>query len=428
MTSEVLLMNRGAVAMAADSAVTISGGGSQTIYQSVDKVFQLIEGRPIGVMIYNHADIMNVPWETVISLYKARSGKKKFNTVQEYAEDFLNFLESHDDLFPQQNQDFEFFRTVATVFGIIGNEFDRQVAKMREAGATDVDTHLSAIFDYVVDEIRDAYLTYWDDDSPREDLACFPEDMAARIEKRYGKQIGELVGGLLGRLQQDYRDISLNSVTEGKLREIAIMSITKNAFFEGYTGIVFAGFGERDKFPSMVSYLTGGIYGGLLKRTLDSKEQVDDNSGPVIMPFAQDKMFYTFMTGIDRDFQEYLYFETLRLTHHLVNDVVAQIPSLSEGDKQEVLERYGRNNLAAALRAFFDNIHRYQVVVHMAPIFQAVHMLPRAELAETAASLVKLNSFQQKVTMQPETVGGPVDVALISLSEGFVMLRDSATI
>jgi hypothetical protein len=49
------------------------------------------------------------------------------------------------------------------------------------------------------------------------------------------------------------------------------------------------------------------------------------------------------------------------------------------------------------------------------------------ELAETAASLVKLNSFQLRVSGQPETVGGPVDVAIISLADGLVMIRDSHT-
>jgi hypothetical protein len=427
MTSEVLLMNRGAVAMAADSAVTISSRTSQTIYQSVDKVFQLIDGQPVGIMIYNNAEIMNVPWETVISLYRTKSGKKKFDTVEQYAEDFLAFLQDNTELFPQEHQDLEFFKTVAIVFGMIGDEFDHQVDNFRETGSDDINTHLSSIFAFVVDEIRTAYLRYFDD-TAREDLACFPPDMAARIQKRYKGQIEELTNGLLAHLSQDYPNISFDPETRGKLQEIATMSVVKNAFFEGYTGIVFAGFGEKDKFPAMVSYHTGGVFGGLLKRAHDRRDAIEATSGPIIMTFAQDKMIHTFMTGIDRDFRLYLFIETLKLTHQLVADLISGLPSISKEQKQQLFNRYGEENLSAALMAFFQKIEEYQSAVHTAPIFRAVHTLPRAELAETAASLVKLNSFQQKVMQEPETVGGPVDVALISLSEGFLLVRDNPSI
>ncbi|MEM9989834.1 MAG: hypothetical protein AAF723_09985, partial [Pseudomonadota bacterium] len=70
MTSEVVLMNRQAVAMAADSAVTISGPNYLKTYNSVDKLFPLASDQPVGVMIYNNAELMGTPWETLISLYR----------------------------------------------------------------------------------------------------------------------------------------------------------------------------------------------------------------------------------------------------------------------------------------------------------------------------------------------------------------------
>lgn len=425
MTSEVLLMNRSAVAMAADSAVTITGQHGQTIYQSVDKVFQLIDGQRVGIMIYNNAEIMNVPWETVISLYRTESNGKKFGTVAEYAADFLVFLEKHKELFPKDHQDLEFYKSVAQVYGMIAEEFDRQIQMFRDSTNEDGREHSTSIFEFVVQEIHHAYNHYFDD-SKRENLDCFPSDMGDRIKKRYGSQINELIASLAGHLQADYAGLSLSDAVKHRLFEIAIFTVTKNAFFEGYTGIVFAGFGTREKFPSMVSYHTGGVYGGTLKRAIDRQEAVLPDSGPVVMTFAQDKMIYTFMTGIDRDFRLYLFIETLKLTHQLVADLINSLKMLSQDQKQQLYDQYSEENLSGALMAFFQNVDEYQRRFHTMPIFQAIHSLPRAELAETARSLVKLNSFQQKVTMQPETVGGPVDVALISLSEGFVLIREPA--
>ncbi len=427
MTSEVLLMNRGAVAMAADSAVTISGRHGHTIYQSVDKVFQLVNGQPIGIMIYNHAEIMNVPWETVITLYRAQAGKQSFDTVAEFALDFLTFLQDSEELFPSDHQDLEYFKTVATVYGLLADEFDRQVQAFRESMNGDLDSHINAMFDFVVGEIHHAYQHYFDD-TPRGDLDCFPPDMTSRLEKQYGPQIDDLINSLSSHLKPDYPNLDISSDSYAKLREIAFFVVMKNAFFEGYTGVVFAGFGAKEKFPAMISYHIGGIFGGILKRTIDRQEAVSANGGPVVLTFAQDKMIHTFMTGIDRDFRLYLFIETLKLTHQLVADLINSLDGLDPQQKQDLYTRYSEENLGAALMAFFQGVDEYQRRYHTTPIFQAIHTLPRAELAETAGSLVKLNSFQQKVTQQPETVGGPVDVAVISISEGFVLLRDGASI
>jgi hypothetical protein len=40
-----------------------------------------------------------------------------------------------------------------------------------------------------------------------------------------------------------------------------------------------------------------------------------------------------------------------------------------------------------------------------------------------AESLVSLTSFKRKVSTQTETVGGPVDVAVISKGDGFVWMH-----
>ncbi len=50
-------------------------------------------------------------------------------------------------------------------------------------------------------------------------------------------------------------------------------------------------------------------------------------------------------------------------------------------------------------------------------------MLPKDELSAMAEALVSLTSFKRKVTMGSETVGGPIDVAVISKGDGFVWIK-----
>ena len=89
MTAEVAIMNTEGIAMAADSAVTLSGG---KIYNSADKLFALSKYYPVGIMMYSSATIMGVAWEIIIKSYRDYLGSKSFDKLSEYETDFINYL------------------------------------------------------------------------------------------------------------------------------------------------------------------------------------------------------------------------------------------------------------------------------------------------------------------------------------------------
>jgi len=425
MTSEIVLMNRQAVAMAADSAVTISGDRYLKTYQSVDKLFPLVDGQPVAVMIYNNAEIMSTPWETVISLYREQARGRPLATVSAYAEDFMEFLSGNPDLFPAEHQDTEFFKVVAVVFTILAEEFDYQVQKFQQSKAGSVRDHLSAMFEFVVGQLHADY-QQCADDTPRGDLSCFPGGMSEQVRRRYGNEIDQLIDSLLGSLRNEYSGLAFSEETKGRLREVAVFAVTKDAFFEHYTGVVFAGFGAREKFPSMRSYLTSSVILGILKRKRDRQADISADSGPVFQPFAQDRMIRTFLTGMDQHLRMFIYGETLKLSSGLVTDVVSNTPNLTDAQRNTIYQNYSQNNLRHALHEFFRSVDNYQYAVHTRPILRAINSLPKKELGETAASLIKLNSFQQKVMNSIETVGGPIDVAVITRNGGLEWKREKA--
>jgi hypothetical protein len=57
------------------------------------------------------------------------------------------------------------------------------------------------------------------------------------------------------------------------------------------------------------------------------------------------------------------------------------------------------------------------------PVLDSVGALPIDELAAMAEALVNLTSFKRKVTMVQESVGGPIDVAVISKGDGFIWIK-----
>ncbi len=425
MTSEVVLMNRQAVALAADSAVTISGGGYIKTYNSADKLFQLVDGQPVAIMIYHNAEIMSVPWETVISLYREQAKGKQLDTVEAYAEDFMNFLSGNPELFPADHQDAEYLRMAAVVYSIIAQEFDRQAKRVKDAKIGDFRSHAPKIFEFVVDQMHSGYELNIDD-TPRDNLKCFPQGMADQLRRRYKKDIEDLIDSLVQALSTDYGQIKIAEPTRQKLRDIAVFCVTRDAFFEFYTGLVFAGFGRAEKFPSMRSYLVSNVVLGVLKQRSDRSADVTPDGAPVVQPFAQDRMIRTFITGMDGDLRMFLFGETLKLTFKLLADVIGRTPGLDDEQKQRLFEEYSESNLSQALIDFFRSVDGYQYAIHTLPIYRAIQNLPKSELAETASSLVKLNSFQQKVTQSIETVGGPIDVAVITRNGGLEWRKEPA--
>jgi hypothetical protein len=129
MTAEIAIMNKTAIALAADSAVTIEQEKGQKIFNTVNKLFTLSKYHPVGIMIYGNANFMDVPWESITKIYRAQLGKNRFSRLQEYAEDFISFLTENTLLFPETGQRDNFIRSIAGIFFDIKREIDGEVNK-----------------------------------------------------------------------------------------------------------------------------------------------------------------------------------------------------------------------------------------------------------------------------------------------------------
>ena len=96
MTAIVGILNKRAVAVAADSAVTIDCQCGHKVLNSASKLFQLSKKEPVGIMVYSSATFMDTPWELIISLYREYIEAKSFDTLKEYVGDFIQFLRDNE--------------------------------------------------------------------------------------------------------------------------------------------------------------------------------------------------------------------------------------------------------------------------------------------------------------------------------------------
>jgi len=60
---------------------------------------------------------------------------------------------------------------------------------------------------------------------------------------------------------------------------------------------------------------------------------------------------------------------------------------------------------------------------YVRPVVGTLTHLPVSELAAMAETFINLESFRKRVTMNAESVGGPVDVATITKGDGFVWIK-----
>jgi hypothetical protein len=77
MTAEIAIMNRDAVTLATDSAVTLTVRGTEKIYNSADKLFELSDVDPMGIMIYNNLEYMGISLEVAIKQFRLKRIHKR---------------------------------------------------------------------------------------------------------------------------------------------------------------------------------------------------------------------------------------------------------------------------------------------------------------------------------------------------------------
>lgn len=90
MTAIVGVLNKHAVAIAADSAVTM--GNTHKVVNSANKIFTLSKYHPVAVMTYSSAAFMGVPWDIIIKGYREQLKKKSFANLEMYVSDFMKYL------------------------------------------------------------------------------------------------------------------------------------------------------------------------------------------------------------------------------------------------------------------------------------------------------------------------------------------------
>lgn len=120
MTAIVGVLNKHAVAIAADSAVTM--GNTHKVVNSANKIFTLSKYHPVAVMTYSSASFMGVPWDIIIKEYRKQLKNKCFVKLEYYVDDFMKYLHKEHFFCDKKTQETYLRWMLESFFDICRNE------------------------------------------------------------------------------------------------------------------------------------------------------------------------------------------------------------------------------------------------------------------------------------------------------------------
>ena len=422
MTAEIAIMNREAVVLAADSAGSI---GSK-VYNTMNKLFTLSKYKPVGIMFYGNSAVIGVPWETIIKVYRSDLGKKSFNRLEDYANDFIKFLNKNQALFPKDQQINYFENSTYFCFKNLVKKIKKRSDELRLLGMDDKELremeekiYLAVSMENVTKEEENNLKTY----------------IGAVCDKIPDKSMDEIFNAYMDIIQRLKKDLfkSLPPLTEDvskRLERIAVYSYYK----QNITGLVISGFGENDIFPSIVSYIVTGISKDkvLIKKIENKCSEITFTNVAEIFSFAQTQVIDTFLYGIDPNLRSFIRLVFSRVLeeypektfNHFIKMLDKEISdkTLIEKIKKgyEELKSDEKPEIDELMKKVIETSSDY----NLKPIKRAVGVLPKDEMAAMAESLLNLTSLKQRVSLEDiESVGGSIDVAVISKVDGFVWIK-----
>jgi hypothetical protein len=404
MTAEIAIMNRQGVALAADSAVTLTGTSGPKIFASADKIFALSKYEPVATMVYGTASLMQVPWETIVKVYREQFGDTAFPHLDDYARDFMGFLARDGNLLFEDEQKHQFAFNQA--FGLFDHLADVMVRAVQEAtdeagGALTLAQSRRVALRVITD-----HHAQW---SRQPDRAGITRGIKTRLLREYAPDFERAK-------QAVFEDFRLPATASRRLTELALLFNVKFRV-RGDAGIVFAGYGRKEIFPQLVSFELDGVLLNTVVGHERSRLAISPTEGAIVHGFAQSDMIALFMEGVTQEYEQFVesYVETVIADYG--QTIVNALPSEARSANVSRALAGFQEGLIGRMREDFGTRRNTDYVT---PVLDVVSSLPKDELGSMASSLVNLTSLKRRVSMENETVGGPVDVAVVTKGDGLI--------
>ncbi|TDX02178.1 hypothetical protein [Dinghuibacter silviterrae] len=416
MTAIVGVLNSQGIALAADSAVTVTGRNGKKVYNRSNKIFTLSKYHPIGIAIYNNADFIGIPLETIIKLYRKTIKEKSFNTVNEYKNDFLDFVRSQVRLISPESKRDAFYSFCQEAFNHVKDSITTKLKAIEnELLQLDQAEAIQLIDIEMLNEI-DAYLQILQG-YHKADYVNLP---AESYYTHYQNELTEIANFIEQGIQKHQPLAVLKPNHLERLNAIFFELVNIEFIFERFCGLIFFGFGEAELFPSSHLALLGTLIVDQPRiRIFEARDIVPGKTNSNILPYVQGDVTEAVLTGVDPNFK-----------NEMSSAVESSFRTISEEITNRIPPGEEANQIAAIINdtgtQLLQKLNEYQMNNITGPLLDILAHMGKEDMAELAESLVNITSLKRKFTSSDsadESVGGPVDVALVTKGDGFVWMK-----
>ncbi|CAN2188704.1 hypothetical protein MCEMRE212_00470 [Candidatus Nanopelagicaceae bacterium] len=404
MTSQIVLMNKIGLAVASDSSLTMSRGDNRRTYASAEKIFPLDKNHKVAILHSGTVEFMEHPFEVLLTEW-SKSLQRPFGTLDEYVESFCIWLAHRQDLFPEESQ-LEFFEDLLTGYYL---EVRRALLKELEDKGISADEWKTEETLSEVNVFLDSDLEYLDS----------LEDLEGLNSKWADSRFQTVQAAVTAAVEYVFDDVPRDSVSDSKYESIARKVLYKRIFSNTYDArLAFVGYGEKAIYPKHVWVDYQGVVGDKPRYVKDSKE-ISTATSSALRTHAQDEAIHTFLRAYHQSFYniaQNFQRESLRKLTDLL------IQNLGNPEDEELMKTID-SFIEERITGIGEEFERVSSVDFVQPFTSTLSGLPSTSLGKMAENLIELQILRQSSQAIQDTVGGPVDVAVITLEKGFEWFR-----
>ncbi len=366
-------------------------------------------------MICNSAELAGIPWETIIKVYRKQLDAKRFDTLPEYAENFIGYLQQ---VFASQLDAEDQARAMLTLSTDLTGYVLQQVTDSWQSNSPPAGANLNVVANA---EMRGQFLpSLLDKFHSTPAIASTTHYTLANFDSEYGTIIRKY---LTTWVQQNHgSDIILEDETIAAIIELTHAYGQNEAQFDAsgsWSGLVTAGFGEKDIFPQLLSFRVGPVFGGIIRAVPERQVKISSTQPSAIEPFAQSDVIKTFWEGID----PFMASAAVESMAGVVDDTVKFIIEVLPEADQPKVKQWLSDSRPEILKELTSRLQKVAQTKNRQPMLDAVSTLSKEDLADMAESLISLTYLKRRASFSSESVGGPVDVAVITKGEGLIWLK-----
>lgn len=476
MTSQFAAINSEGIALASDSAVTISGREQRSTFNRVNKIFPLGGEHQIAIMICGSPNYLpgNVSWNRIVGLFKNDLKKARLDSFDDYVDNFRRFLKNTTILNDPRQNNLAIQRCLGSWFASSCKAVEAYLAYQK--GEAEIYGQLQLETVELEKSLQDAVEEFIQamhkGATELTGLNSANSQWVAHIEKVSDEQMNNAEA--VAERFVSLLNFKSGSESHNRLIELFNFHLAYTTFkselvgppkddsYLHLSGIVIAGFGKKDLLPKMKEFSAGPTISkedgalflvrefeirktvdlddtGEIKPTLNNKGVTEHTASAFLVPFAMKSEIQGVLNGIHEDVEGARWPHYPQKIRRLSAEMATAIEGGIIGDLsktpgigkltvhkiEQAFKNGARGNLETFVRTRIDQaLDREGILPRREKFRKVVRFLPLPELAAFARKMVEIEADIRHYVEPVRSVGGKIQVVTITKEEGFKILGD----